>query len=60
MMVGVLSCAIYRVHTTVIRLVELVTTSPLALALLSGAATLLVAYILHRTVELPSSNGANA
>ena len=52
-MVGVLSYAIYLVHTTVIRLVELVTTSPLALALLSGAATLLVAYILHRTVELP-------
>ena len=52
-LVGVLSYAIYLVHTTVIRLVELVTASPLALALLSGAATLLVAYILHRTAELP-------
>jgi peptidoglycan/LPS O-acetylase OafA/YrhL len=52
-MVGVLSYAIYLVHTTVIRLVEQVTASRLALALLSAVATLLVAYVLHRAVEVP-------
>lgn len=52
-MVGVLSYAMYLVHTTVIRLIELVTESRVALVLLSGATTLLVAYVLHRTVELP-------
>jgi peptidoglycan/LPS O-acetylase OafA/YrhL len=51
---GVLSYAIYLVHTTVIALIEQITHSRVALALLSALATLLVAYILHRTVELPS------
>jgi peptidoglycan/LPS O-acetylase OafA/YrhL len=52
-MIGVLSYAIYLVHTTVVRLVEEVVSSPIAIGLLSAAATVLVAYILHRTVELP-------
>lgn len=52
-MLGVLSYAIYLVHTTVIRLVGELTQSRWLLGLLAGAATLLVSYILHRTVELP-------
>ena len=52
-MIGVLSYAIYLVHTTVVRLVEQVVGSPIAVGLLSAAATLLVAYVLHRTVEVP-------
>jgi peptidoglycan/LPS O-acetylase OafA/YrhL len=51
--VGVLSYAMYLVHTTVIRLVEQVVESRLALAVLSAVATLVVSYLLHRTVEVP-------
>jgi peptidoglycan/LPS O-acetylase OafA/YrhL len=51
--VGVLSYAMYLVHTTVIRLVEQVTESRLALGVLSAVATLVVSYLLHRTVEVP-------
>jgi peptidoglycan/LPS O-acetylase OafA/YrhL len=52
-MLGVLSYAMYLVHTTVIRLVQLWTDSPLLLTIVAAAATLLVAYLLHRGVELP-------
>jgi peptidoglycan/LPS O-acetylase OafA/YrhL len=50
---GVLSYAMYLVHTTVIRLVEQVTQSRLAVALLSALATLGVSFLLHRAVEVP-------
>jgi len=52
-MLGVLSYAIYLVHTVVIELVERWIKSPLALTLLSTAATLSVAWLLHRAVEQP-------
>ncbi len=52
-MVGVLSYAMYLVHTTVIRIVQLWTDSPLPLTIVSAAATLLVAFALHRAVEVP-------
>jgi peptidoglycan/LPS O-acetylase OafA/YrhL len=52
-LIGILSYAMYLVHTTVIALVEQLTRSRLAVTILAGAATLLVAYTLHRTVELP-------
>ena len=52
-MLGVLSYAIYLVHTVVIELVELWVKSPLALTLVSTAATLAVAWLLHRLVEQP-------
>jgi peptidoglycan/LPS O-acetylase OafA/YrhL len=50
---GVLSYAIYLVHTVVIGLVEMWIASPAALTVVSGAAPLLVAWLLHRSVELP-------
>ena len=50
---GVLSYAIYLVHTIVIGLVERWIASPLVLTLLAAASTLLVAWILHRGVEQP-------
>ena len=50
---GVLSYAIYLVHTVVIELVEVRVTSPLALTLVSTAGTLAVAWALHRLVERP-------
>jgi peptidoglycan/LPS O-acetylase OafA/YrhL len=52
-MLGVLSYAVYLVHTVVIGLVEQRITSPVALTLVSAAATLLVAWVLHRLVERP-------
>jgi len=52
-LVGVLSYAMYLVHTTVIRLVEQLTQSRIVLALLSAVATLAVSYVLHRTIEVP-------
>jgi peptidoglycan/LPS O-acetylase OafA/YrhL len=52
-MLGVLSYAVYLVHTVVIGLVEQRITSPVALTLVSAAATLLVAWLLHRLVERP-------
>jgi peptidoglycan/LPS O-acetylase OafA/YrhL len=51
--IGVLSYAIYLVHVVVIGLIENRVASPVALMLLSAAATLVVAWVLHRTVELP-------
>ena len=52
-LLGVLSYAIYLVHTVVIELVERWVRSPLALTLLATAATLAVAWLLHRAVEQP-------
>ncbi|MBV9891083.1 MAG: acyltransferase [Rhizobacter sp.] len=52
-MVGVLSYAMYLVHTTVIRIVQLWADSPLPLTIVSAATTLLVALALHRMVEVP-------
>ena len=52
-MLGALSYAIYLAHTVVIGLVERWIKSPIALTLVSGVATLVAAWVLHRTIEQP-------